>query len=404
VAASLQSKAPTLVVTTGLFLLLSLSFGMQPVSTDLYLSTLPALASYFKVEARIIESTLQVYLMSYAAVQLFVGPLADRFGRRPILLGALALYTLASTAGFWANSLFTLNCVRGLQALGVCAVIIAARAIVRDLMEPREGAALLARALTVMGCVALLAPVTGGFLLDHFGWQMCFVAMAIYSAVVLVLGMRVLPETNRFLNAKATDWRPLLNNYLAVAQHRAFLGYAVIAAAAYAALMTFFLKAPIVLMTQFGLSPSQFGMTFALCTFGFISGTLIGRQLVQKKGLSFGLKVGTGLALCGGSLLALVMLLSQHSVASYLACQFVYMLGHGVLQPIAQAAAIGPFPEKAGAAGSVLGAIIHVGAVVWVAVLASLSASVAWPVGIFGASVLIALATWRLSKEHTPLS
>jgi MFS transporter, DHA1 family, multidrug resistance protein len=390
-----------LAVHLGLFWLLALSFGMQPVTTDLYLASLPTLASAFAVEQRVIESTLLVYLLSYAAVQLFIGPLADRHGRRPILLGALLLYCLASAVGFWANSLATLNIVRALQALGVCSAVIAARAIARDLLEPREGAALLAKVLTVMGCVALAAPISGGILLKYFGWQACFLAMAVYAAGVLLLAIKTLPETNRHLNATATQWRPLINNYWQIAQHKEFLGYASIAAAAYAALMIFFLKAPVILIKQLHLSPTQFGTAFALCTFGFISGTLIGRRLVVTQGLRFGLLTGTAFALAGGSALMLVQAASVHSVVSYLICQFIYMLGHGVVQPIAQAAAIGPFPEKAGAAGSVLGVLIHIGALSWVMLLSLVPVTLAWPLGIFGASVFLAIGTWWLGSTRT---
>jgi MFS transporter, DHA1 family, multidrug resistance protein len=389
----------SLVVSSSVFWLLALSFGIQPVTTDLYLPALPALAAWFQVDQRAIESTLQVYLLSYAAVQLFVGPLADRFGRRPILLGALALYAAGSATGFWANSLTALNAVRAVQAVGVCAVVIAARATVRDLLEPREGAALLAKALTVMGCIALVAPISGGYLLGYFSWQSCFLAMALYATFALVFAAMTFTETNRALNPHATELNPLFINYLAVTKHRVFLGYAIIAAAAYSALMIFFLKAPIELMQRLGLSSTEFGLCFSLCTIGFIAGTMIGRRTVTKLGIKPRLILGCSLCVSGGICMVGTMAFGQPTVATYMFCQFLYLLGHGVVQPISQAAAIGPFPEKAGAAGSVLGVMIHVGAFAWVALFSGAPASTAWPLGIFGASLIITLMVVLLAWQ-----
>jgi MFS transporter, DHA1 family, multidrug resistance protein len=378
--------------------LLSLSFGLQPVTTDVYLSTLPALAQAFNVSQRAIDSTLQTYLVSYAVVQLFIGPLADRFGRRPMLLGALFIYVLASLLGALSPSLASLNAARATQAIGVCAAIIAARAIVRDLLEPQQGAALLAKALSLMGVIALTCPPVGGALQNLIGWTGAFFAMTFYALCFGVFAFLVLPETLKQKNHQALQLRSLFANYLQIIRHQDFLLYSAIAASAYGALMTFFVKAPVVFIKEYGLSPLQFGFTMSLCTCGFIGGTLIGRRLVTSIGIAPGIRIGATLTLLGALLMLGVISFGKASLVTYLVCQLIYMLGHGILQPITQAAAVGPFPEKAGAAGAVLGFLIHTSAALWLLLISPLSAQWGWPLGLLGMSLVIAAVALHLNR------
>jgi MFS transporter, DHA1 family, multidrug resistance protein len=377
--------------------LLSLSFGLQPVTTDVYLSTLPALAQAFNVSQRAIDSTLQTYLVSYAVVQLFIGPLADRFGRRPMLLGALIIYLLASLLGALSSSLASLNLARALQAVGVCGAIIAARAIVRDLLEPQQGAALLAKAMSCMGVIALTCPPIGGALQNLMGWTGAFYAMTFYALCFGFFAFFVLPETLKQKNHQALQLKSLFANYLQIIRHREFLLYSAIAACAYSALMTFFVKAPVVFIKEYGLSPLQFGFTLSLCTCGFIGGTLIGRHLVTRVGIALGIRIGATLTLTGALLMLGVISFGKASLVTYLVCQLIYMLGHGILQPITQAAAVGPFPEKAGTAGAVLGFLIHTSAALWLLLISPISAQWGWPLGLLGMSLVIAAVALRLN-------
>jgi MFS transporter, DHA1 family, multidrug resistance protein len=378
--------------------LLSLSFGLQPVTTDVYLSTLPALAQAFNVSQRAIDSTLQTYLVSYAVVQLFIGPLADRFGRRPMLLGALLIYSLASLLGALAPSLAVLNLSRATQAIGVCGAIIAARAIVRDLLEPKEGAALLAKSLSFMGVIALTCPPIGGLLQKTLGWPGAFYAMTFYALCFGLFVFAFLPETLKQKNQQTLELKALFANYLQIVRHKEFLMYSTIAACAYGALMTFFVKSPVVFIKEYGLSPVQFGFTLSLCTCGFITGTLIGRRLVTRIGIAPGIRVGATFALIGALLMLGVISFGKASLVTYLVCQLVYMLGHGILQPITQAAAVGPFPEKAGAAGAVLGFLIHTGAASWLLLISPVPAQWGWPLGLLGMSFIIAAIALRLNR------
>ncbi len=378
--------------------LLAFSFGFQPVTTDVYLSTLPALAQAFNVSQRAIDSTLQTYLVSYAVVQLFIGPMADRFGRRPMLISALSIYFFASLIGALATNLATLNIARATQAIGVCGAIIASRAMVRDLLEPQQGAALLARSLSFMGIIALTCPPIGGLLQSSIGWFGAFYAMSFYAVGVGLFVFFKLPETLAIKNKNALHFKTLFFNYKQIIQHKEFLLYSLVATCAYSALMGFFVKSPIVFIKEYGLSPFQFGLALSLCTCGFITGTLIGRRLVKTIGIAPGIRVGAALTLTGALLMLAVLGFGKASIATYLACQLVYMLGHGILQPISQAAAIGPFPDKAGAAGAVLGFLIHTGAALWLLLISPMSAKWGWPLGLLGMCLLIAAAALTLNR------
>ncbi len=179
-----------------------------------------------------------------------------------------------------APNLFVLNTARALQAIGVCAGIIAARAIVRDLHEPQKGAALLAKSLALMGVIAMTCPPLGGLLQGWFGWSGAFWAMSFYALVVYLFTFFNLPETLLAKNQQSLDLKTLFANYRAIIRNREFLLYCSVATSAYAALMCFFMKSPIVFIKEFGLLPWQFGLALSLCTCGFITGTLIGRKLV----------------------------------------------------------------------------------------------------------------------------
>ncbi len=370
-------------------IVLGLLIGMQPITTDLYLATLPTLADVFRVPSQAIDSTLQVYLIGYASVQLFVGPLADRFGRRPILVLALALYAIASIGAYLASTLTQLNVVRLLQALGVCASVICARAIVRDLLEPVAGAKLMSRAMTLLGITALIAPIAGGLLLVQFNWQASFAAMGAYAALVGILVAWRLPETAPQFNRDALKWSGLFHNYQTIIRHRAFWTYTLVAMSSYAALMSFFTKAPTVLIREMGVSPSGFGFAIALCALGFIAGTLIVGKVLVKQSLGYAMLMGSSLCLIGGLFLLIQALSGFGSVWTYLAGQLIYMVGHGFNQPIAQTGAVGFFPEKAGAAGSVMGLAVHVGSAFWVFMISVFRPEIAWPVGVAVAGLLV---------------
>src|SRR6266446_10357734 len=187
-----MSRPNGLVVTA----LLTALVALGPMSTDLYLPSLPGLLRHFDADIAEVQLTLSVFLVGLAVGQLVYGPLSDRFGRRPVLLAGLILYVVASAICALAPGVPTLIAARLLQATGACAGPVVCRAVVRD-VHGREGAA---RILSYMGAAMALAPtlgpILGGFLELWFGWRAAFAVMTLYGAAGLVIVALALPETN----------------------------------------------------------------------------------------------------------------------------------------------------------------------------------------------------------------
>jgi DHA1 family bicyclomycin/chloramphenicol resistance-like MFS transporter len=164
--------APILVLITAMLM-------MQPLSTDLYLASLPSLGNEFMAPVATVQLTLSLFVMGFGSAQLIVGPLSDRFGRRPILLAGLTIYLVASAACGLAASIQLLIIARFVQALGCCSAVMIARAIVRDAYAPEYSARVIARASTWISVAPILGPILGSFMQVTFGWRAAFVVLGL---------------------------------------------------------------------------------------------------------------------------------------------------------------------------------------------------------------------------------
>jgi len=187
-AAESSLSTPRPGTTPGVLVLaLALLLGIQPVTTDLYLPALPALTAGFGGHIAQAQLTLTALLLAFGASQLVLGPLSDRFGRRPVLLAGLSAYVLAATGTALAPSIEGLIALRALQGAAMGAAVMAARAIVRDLYQPAEGARVMSRALTGLGVIACLCAPVGGLVTDGLGWRFALAVPALFGAGTLAL-------------------------------------------------------------------------------------------------------------------------------------------------------------------------------------------------------------------------
>ncbi|MGQ0662377.1 MAG: multidrug effflux MFS transporter [Pseudomonadota bacterium] len=334
--------------------------ALQPLSTDLYLPALPAIGAALDADVAQLQLTLGVFVLVFALAQLVLGPLSDRFGRRPVLIGSLALYTLASLGCALATSIEGLIAARAFQAAGCCAAAVLGRAIVRDLHEPVRAARRLADMSAAMSVVPAMGPIVGGAVQVWFGWQWTFLLQALCGgALVLALGAR-LAETNLRRDASALDPVRMLANYRHLLAQRTFLAYAVSAAFLYAGLFVFLSGSPFVLIDLLGVAPDRFGYYFAAVVGGYFIGTRIARRLVLPLGIERMMLTGGGFAMSGGVAMAVLAALGLARSEAWGAAAIVapmawLMIGAGVAAPSAQAGAVGPFPHMAGAATALLG-------------------------------------------------
>jgi DHA1 family bicyclomycin/chloramphenicol resistance-like MFS transporter len=340
--------------------LLTALVALGPISTDLYLPSLPSLARYFAVGVDDIQLTLSVFLVGLATAQLVCGPLSDRFGRRPVLLVGLAIYVVASVVCMLSPSVPVLVVARFVQAVGACVGPVLGRAIVRDVYG-REGAArVLAYMSAAMALAPAIGPILGGFLEEWFGWRINFLVLVLYGAGGLIIAWRTLPETNKAPDLEAARLIRILLGYRGFLNHRAYVGYVLCCAFAYSGIFAFISGSSYVLQEVVGLGPIGFGLCFAGVVVGYIIGTIVAGRLSRRLGIDRLVAVGAGIGVAGGALLLALALVASADTAIggalLIVCpMLVFMIGVGLVLPNSIAGAIGPFPRAAGAASALLG-------------------------------------------------
>lgn len=375
---------------------------LQPISTDLFQAALPSIGTAFGVPVARVQLTLTVFIAVFGPWQLVAGPLSDRFGRYPVALGGVATYVVASTIATLAPSMPWLIAARALQAVGACSCLVAARAMVRDELTPENGARLLAASGTILGIGAVIAPIAGGLLQAALGWRATFGAMLALSAMLALATVLRLRETHRAPNRDALRAGPLARAYADVARAPSWHAYTWPAVCSYAGLFSFISGGSFVLIRVLGVAPVYYGFCFSFIVVGYIVGTLLCRRSVPRHGLPRTMRRGALLQVAAGSAIAGLALAGVHHPLALLVPQFVFMIGHGLIQPVSQAGSVARFPHSAGVATAALGlAMMLVAAGVGQWIGASFNGTV-YPLAltIAACSAASALTTFTLTQRH----
>ncbi len=342
--------APILVLVTAMLM-------MQPLSTDLYLASLPSLATVFSVPVSTVQLTLSLFVIGFGGAQLIVGPMSDRFGRRPVLLGGLGLYVMASALCALAETINLLIAARFLQALGCCAAVMVARAIVRDAYAPEYSARVIARASTWISLAPIIGPILGSYLQVSFGWRAAFVALGVFSACVMAACILRLPETNEHKNPAATNLQGLIANYRLVLGSREFWLHVMPGALSYGGIFMFISGSSFVLIKVLGVPTQWFGFCFGAGVSGYMTGTLVCRRLLKTISGEQALRIGTTVSMAAGVYFLIATLLGLWHWAMVVLAMFLSMVAHGINFPVTQSGAVAPFAKQAGTAAGLMGAI-----------------------------------------------
>ena len=328
-------------------LLLPLLLAAQPVATDSYLPALPAIAR----EMGAASATLTVFVLCFGIGQLPCGPLSDRFGRRPVLLTGLACYALAAFGCVVATGVPMLVVCRGLQGFAMAAILVCARAAVRDLYPAHEGPHVMARGLTGLGVVALIAPLAGAFAVQWGGWRWVLGGMAVYASVLWLLCFLRFGETRQRVSAGLLPSAPngSLRDVFASARFRA---WASLAASTYGGVFAFLLLSPMVYIGYLGFSPAMYGWIPAGGSLVYVFSTTLCRRLLHRVGAVRAVQIGSMLSVAGALIQLLGCWLLPLSPWPLLLGHAVYVMGHGIHQPCGQAGAVGDLPHLAGRAVS----------------------------------------------------
>jgi DHA1 family bicyclomycin/chloramphenicol resistance-like MFS transporter len=338
-----------------LAMLLGALTAIVPLSIDPTLPSLPAAARDLATDAKGIQISLSAFLLGIALGQLVLGPLSDRFGRKPVLLVHVALFVTATTGCAMAPDLTTLVACRLVQGFAACSAHVVSRAVIRDRLDRGDAARLFSYVMIVHGVAPLLAPIAGAHLAVEAGWRSVFWALAAYSGVVLVLLAVLLRESLAWPDQAALRPGRLLRNYGTVLGSRVFLGYTACTAFCYSGLFVFLSLSSPVLISHYGATPETYGYYFSATMVGYITGNWLASRLVARLGIDRLLRIGAiGLALSGGASAALAWAGVDRELAVAIPF-FFYMLALPLVVPPATAGALAPFPAQAGTASAVLG-------------------------------------------------
>jgi MFS transporter, DHA1 family, multidrug resistance protein len=394
--------------TFALTLLLAALTALGPLSIDMYLPSLPDIGSALAAPTARVQLTISSYLIGFAAGQIIYGPLSDRYGRRPVLFAALAVYAAGAGICAGTQSIDPLIVARLLQGIGGSGSIVLARAIVRDLYSGVRAA----RELSLMGSISafapIVAPMIGGLLQTEFGWRASFILMGVAAVIAFAMASQLLPETLRQRSVEPFSPVWLGKGYLSLLRHRSFLAYLAILTISYAGLFAWISGAAVVLEGIYGMSAVTFGFTFALGAAGYMAGSASAARLVQRLGLDRMMGLGVTLLAAGSFALAAIVAAGIPDGLWLIVAMAVYLAGLGLAMPQAMAGALTPFPDRAGMAASLLGLVQQTLAAAVAAVVGAYLGRSAWPVaGVVLAAGWLTLLVWAFTRRlraHESLS
>ncbi|PRY60350.1 DHA1 family bicyclomycin/chloramphenicol resistance-like MFS transporter [Vreelandella songnenensis] len=337
-------------------LLVAANTALAPFAIDAYLPAIGVLADSIDASIHHTELSISVFLLGFAIGQLCFGPLSDRVGRKPVLLGGLMVFMLTSLMITTADSLTTLLVWRFLQALGGGACVVNSAAIVRDCFSGREAARVMSTMAMIMMLAPLVAPAVGSVLLHIAGWWLIFVFLAAYAGFLLwLLGTR-LPET-RDMTLPAASPRQVIQNYTSVLRHREGMGYICAVAASFAGLFAFVTASPFIYLDYFGLSEGVYPLVFGVNVVVIALSNRVNIYLLRERTPQQNLRLGLTVQLVAALGLVLVTLLNMATLYTVVPLVMLFTGMIGLITPNAISSLLDHFGHISATATALLGGI-----------------------------------------------
>ncbi|HCB15317.1 MAG TPA: Bcr/CflA family drug resistance efflux transporter [Gammaproteobacteria bacterium] len=327
------------------------------MSIDMYLPGLPAIAADFGVETSAAQFTLSSFFIGLALGQAIHGPLADRYGRKPPLYAGLALYVITSIGCALAPDMTTLTVLRFVQAVGGCAGIVIARAVVRDRCDPHTAARVFSLLMLVMGLAPILAPFIGGWILWFAGWRAIFAVLSIFGLACLFAVWRFLPETRPADTIASTGIGPALRVYSELLGDRRFMGYVLSGGFAHAGMFAYITGSPHVFIEVYGVSAQNFGWLFGLNALGLIASSQVNRRLLRHHSTDTLLRRANRSTVLLGLGMLMIAASGWGGLPVLLIPLFGYSISLGFTAPNAMANALAHQGQRAGSASALIGAL-----------------------------------------------
>ncbi len=335
-------------------LTLVLTAGVAALSLNIFLPSLPSMAAHFGVDYAVMQLSVSLYLAMTAVLQVFIGPVSDRYGRRVVMLAAVAVFVVATVGAIFAPTFGLFLACRLLQAV-VATGFALSRAVVRDMVGQDQAASMIGYVTMGMSIVPMVGPVIGGALDTAFGWQASFVILGVLGTALWALIWADQGETARtrpssFLE-QARAWPALLKS-------QRFWGYVLAAGFASGAFFAYLGGAPYVASEVYGMDPAQLGVYFGAPAVGYLIGNGLSGRYAVRLGVNRMIVIGAVVATAGLGVLALLAALHLSNKETFFGFMVFVGLGNGILLPSANAGMLSVRPDLAGSAAGLGGACI----------------------------------------------
>jgi MFS transporter, DHA1 family, multidrug resistance protein len=338
-----------------LVFLLGLLSTISPFSIDMYLPGFPAIARDLHTNIASVQLSLTSYFIGIAVGQMLYGPLLDRFGRKSPLYVGLAVYVLASLACAFTESVEALITMRLLQAIGGCAGMVSAQALVRDLFPPDKTAQAFSFMTLVVAISPMIAPTVGGYLTVAFGWHSLFILLAIITLIVIACAYFFLPSGKKADPTISLTPVSVIKNFYTVIKQPQFLLYTLTGGFAAAAPFAYIAGSADVFINLYGSSPQEYGWIFAAVAAVIIGTTQLNHVFLRRSTSQKVIKVNLIIQSCIGFVLLIGTYLGWYDKITLIILIGLFLAGHGLTNPNATALSLAPFSKHTGSAASLGG-------------------------------------------------
>lgn len=328
--------------------------GLSALTMNIFLPSLPGMAAYFEAPYALMQLSVALYLALSAVLQILIGPISDRYGRRVVVLVSLALFLIATLGTLLASSATVFLIFRMAQAV-VAAGMVLSRAVVRDMVSDDEAASMIGYVTMGMSLVPMIGPVIGGYLDAAFGWHANFGLLLGLGIVVFVLAWADLGET---AVRRKISFAEQMRSYPALLTSRRFLGYSGAAAFSSGCFFAYLGGAPYVGNVVFGLDSKQIGVLFAITAVGYATGNYLAGRFSRRLGMNRMVLIGTTITTTGMLVLLALTMLHLSGPLVFFGLTITMGLGNGIALPSANAGILSVRPEFAGTASGLGGAIM----------------------------------------------
>jgi len=327
--------------------------GLSALSMNVFLPSLPNMTAFFHTDYATMQLSVSLYLGLTGLLQLFIGPLSDRYGRRPIILSGISVFLLATVGCILATTVEMFLLFRMIQTT-IAIGLVLSRAIVRDIVPASQAASMIGYVTMGMALVPMVAPAAGGYLNDLFGWQANFTVLLVMGVIVAVVLWYDLGETNIHRSSSLTVQ---VKTYPELLRSRRFWGYALTAAFSSGSFFAFLGGAPYVGTYVFDLPASQLGIYFGFVSVGYIVGNFISGRYSARIGLTRMMLWGTYANLFGVAMSIVALLAGFDTPLSFFGFMVFIGLGNGMVLPNSNAGLVSVRPRLAGSASGLGGSI-----------------------------------------------